>query len=83
MQVLNADPAVIGVLFGAVDNDGVMLGVDVGEPVKAHHLAHYLQDGVPVRHGGTAVGGVHLDRPDALGRELFQLPRHRLVPADH
>ena len=83
VQVFDADPAVVRVLRGAVRDDGVVLGVDVGEAVQADHLAHDLQDGVPVRHGGAAVGGVHLDGPDALGGELLQLPRHRFVPADH
>ena len=83
VQVFDADPAVVRVLPGAVRDDGVVLGVDVGEAVQADHLAHDLQDRVPVSHGGAAVGGVHLDGPDALGGELLQLPWHRFVPLDH
>ncbi|BAS10963.1 hypothetical protein AHiyo4_43850 [Arthrobacter sp. Hiyo4] len=83
VQVFDADPAIVRVLLRAVRDDGVVLGMDVGEAVQADHLAHDLEDGVPVRHGGAAVGGVHLDGPDALGGELLQLPGHRFVPADH
>ncbi|CAH0316671.1 hypothetical protein SRABI128_04707 [Microbacterium sp. Bi128] len=83
VQVFDADAAVVRMLLGAVGNDGIVFGVDVGKAVEPDHLAHDLQDGVPVGHGGAPVRGVHLDRTDTFGGELFELPRHSLVPLDH